>query len=308
MKRLLAIVLMLFLVCGAAASGEERLPEEVLYAKTVAPNGGSVNLYRLPGEYRPVVTSFADGTTLIVLFQGSSWHKVSSINGDQVGWVKASELKLGTRGISAVNYGGALGAAKYIQSSDGYAALRWGPGFEYDIMENLSAGSVCWQFEKSGDWVRVITGTGHIGYVYSTLLRNTTASFPGGLYGYVQVAGNSAIYRQTASYSGKALGTLPSGEIVEILGESGEFWYFYSASRNLYAYIAKDIVSPEGINRVRTATTLYYDNPYRYMTDVLWDLPSGQVVKVLATDGYISRVQYEDIIGYVVSSTLAINH
>ena len=311
MKKIFALILALCFVFICCASAEEKPITQVVYAKVTSSSGGSVNLYQLPGEYRPVVEAVANGANLYVEFEGSTWHKVRTVSGGKVGWMKASEITITTRGLSALNYGCTITAIKTVQSSDGFAALRWGPGLEYDVMDNLPTGTVCWQYDVSGDWTRVLLSNGHIGYVYSTLLKNASssaASFPSGLYGYVQVTGNSAIYRQSASYSSKALGTMPSGEIIEILGESSGFWYFHSASRNLYAYISKDIVSPEGINRVTNYATLYYDNPYVYMTDALWDLPAGKVVKVLATDGYVSRVQYDNVTGYVVSSTLAISH
>ena len=311
MKRMIALILALMLALACCAFAEEKALTEVVYAKVTSTNGGNVNLYQLPGEYRPVVESLANGASLYVEFQGSSWHRVRTVSGGKVGWIKASEITITTRGLSAANYGSTITGAKTVQSSDGTAALRWGPGFEYDVMDNIASGTVVWQYDVSGDWTRVLLSDARIGYIHSTLLKNASgsaAAFPNNLYGYVQVTGNSAIYRQSASYSSKALGTMPSGEIIEILGEQSGFWYFHSASRNIYAYISKDIVSPEGINKVTNYATLYYDNPYIYMTDALWDLQAGQAVKVLATDGYVSRVQYNNVIGYVVSETLAIHH
>ena len=311
MKRIAAFILALLMALTCCAFAEEKALTQVTYAKVTSSNGGNVNLYQLPGEYRPVLESLANGTSIYVEFQGSTWHRVRTVSGGKIGWIKASEITITTRGLSALNYGSTITAAKTVQSSDGFAALRWGPGFEYDLMDNVPSGTVVWQFDVSGEWTRVLLNDARIGYIHSTLLKKasgTGTAIPGNLYGYVQVTGNSAIYRQSASYSSKSLGTMASGEIIELLGEQGGFWYFHSASRNIYAYISKDIVSPEGINRVTTYATLYYDNPYIYMTDALWDLQAGQAVKVLATDGYISRVQYDNVIGYVVSETLAIHH
>ena len=311
MKKLFCALLVLCLALVCVAFGEEKPIETVIYGKVKSSTGGAVSIYQLPGEYRPVVTTLADGTSVYVEFEGSTWHKIRTTSGGNVGWIKASELTITSRGLSALNYGCTITGTKTVQSSDGFAVLRWGPGLEYDEMAQLPTGTVVWQYDRCDDWARVLTSDGRIGYVYGTLLKNASANaaaFPTNLYGYVQVTGNSAIYRQSASYSSKSLGTMPSGEIVEIIGESSGFWYFHSASRNVYAYISKDIVSPEGLNRVANYTMVYYDNPYLYPTDALCDVQPGQVVKILANDGYICRVQYNKIIGYVVATDLAFHH
>ncbi len=308
MKKLICLITALVLLTSFAALGEEQPVKSVIYAKVTPPSGGSANLYVLPGDYRPVTATLPSGTQVFVEFEGSTWHKVRSVTGNNVGWIKASDLTITSRGLSAVNYGSTVTGVKSISSSDGLAALRWGPGLEYDKMGDLTNGSYVWQFDVCDDWTRVLTSDGYIGYVHSTLLKNASASaaqFPG-VYGYVQVAGGSAVYRKSASYSSTALNTMPSGEVIEILGLSGNFWYFYSAQRNVYAYISQDIVSPGGINRTESLCALYYDNPYVYYTDTLTTLQPGQTVKVLATDGYISRIQYENFIGYAVNNTLVI--
>ena len=228
-----------------------------------------------------------------------------------MGWLKASDMSITTRGYSALTYGSNITGTKSVISQSGQAAaLRWGPGQEYDVMTELPVNTVVWVFDTSGDWTRVLLNDGRIGYVHTTLLRtyNSKVTFPDNLYGYVQVTGNSAIYRNGPSYSSKSLGTLSSGDVVQIKADNTYFWYFFNPAKNSYAYISRDILSPEGINRTAVQTSLYYDNPYLYVTDVLRTLQPGQVVKVLANDGYISRVQFDTVIGYVVNDTLVIHH
>ena len=82
----------------AFSFAEEAPIEALIYGKVTAPNGGSVKLYQLPGEYRPVVTALANGTALLVEFEGSTWHKVSTTTGGFTGWIKASEMSITTRG------------------------------------------------------------------------------------------------------------------------------------------------------------------------------------------------------------------
>ena len=307
MKRVLALVLAVALLLGMAAFADDA-PETVIYAHVVSKENGKTPLYQLPGEYRTVLEQIANNTQITVIFEGSTWHKVRVTSSGKEGWMKADEVAITTRGTSALNYSSTLTGAKQIRSSDGWAALRWGPGTEYDVIDQLPVGRYCWTFETVDGWTRILLEDGRIGYVSANLLTGGVTrltEWPTGLCGYVQVSGNSANFRDAASYSSNVIGQLYSGDVVEILGEYNYFLYVYDAARNRYGYISDDIISPEGINRVAYSAYLYYDNPYNYVTDVLWSAPVGQTVKVLATDGYVSRIQYGDVVAYIEDCYLA---
>ncbi len=309
MKRSLILICLAFLiVCTCAA---ENAVSQVIYGKISSTNGATTPMYQLPNDERPVSKTLSSGTTIMIRFEGTAWHKIAVVNTGDEGWVRSEEITITSRGYSALTYGANVSSAKTIESSDGYAALRWGPGFEYDVMDNLPTGRYCWQFERVGDWTRILLEDGRIGYVHYSLLRNTSklTSWSDLIYGYVQVTGNTANFRSAPNYSSKVIGNLSSGSIIELLGESGGFYYFYSQGQNKYGYISIDVVSPEGLNRTAQYTQLYYDNPYTYATaDILWELSPGKVLKILANDGYISRVQYDNVIGYVYNSALVIHH
>ena len=309
MKRLICALISLMLVLSCFAAAESAILP-VVYGKVTSANGAASPLYQLPNDQRPVLKNISNGAAIMILFEGTVWHKIQVTNTGDVGWMKAGEITITTRGRSALTYGASVTSAKTIKSSDGFAALRWGPGLEYDAMDQLPAGLYCWVYERVGDWSRVLLEDGRIGYVHSTLLQNASkmTTWPEGIKGYVQVSGNAANYRSDANYSSKVLGTLASGHIVDILGEKNSFFYFYSESLNKYGYISIDIMSPEGLNRVAYLAPLYYDHPYNYNADVLWELNAGQVVKVLANDGYVSRVQYDNVIGYIDNNDLVIHH
>ena len=309
MKKLVCAMIVAILALSCIAMAESDIVP-VVYGKVTSSNGATSPLYQLPNEQRPVLKRISNGSAIQILFEGTAWHKIQVTNTGDVGWMKAKEITITSRGRSALTYGASVTSAKTVKSSDGFAALRWGPGMEYDVMDQLPNGQYCWVYERVGDWSRVLLEDGRIGYVHSTLLQNASKrdTWPDGISGYVQVTGNAANYRSDANYSSKVLGTLSSGQVVEILGEKNSFYYFYSPTLNKYGYISIDILSPEGLNRVAYLAPLYYDNPYVYNADILWELNAGQVVKVLANDGYVSRVQYENVIGYIDNNDLVIHH
>ena len=308
MKKLLTLLLALCLLAPMCVAESGLSP--VTYGRIASSNGATTPLYQLPNERHPVLKTLASGTAIMVQFEGTAWHKIKVVNTGDVGWVRSGEVTITTRGYSALTYGSSVTSAKTVQSSDGFAALRWGPGLEYDKMDDLPNGRYCWQYERSGDWSRVLLEDGRVGYVHSTLLKNTSklTSWTDLIYGYVQVTGGTANFRADSNYSAKVTGNLSNGSVIELLGEKNSFFYFYSPSHNKYGYISIDIVSPEGLNRVAYATPLYYDNPEICQADVLWQLEPGRVLKVLASDGYVSRVQYDSIIGYVSNKDLVIHH
>ena len=306
MKKLISLLLALCLAFGVCALGEEDI-ETITYAKVVSEEGGKSNMYILPGEYREVTREIDNGTMVYVLFEGSTWHKVKTVSGGYVGWMRADEINITTKGFSALTWGCSVRYTKVISSSDGFAALRWGPGTEYDMMDKLYNGTSVMMYETCGSWARVVLEDGRVGYVYKTLLKDSKFSenFPSTLYGYVQVTGNAAAFKKDSKTSAGSYGSLSSGTVVEVLGYKNYYMHVYEPSSGRYGYIHMDIISIEGINRTAVQTPLFYDDPYTYDADIIFYVPSNTTVKVLASDGYVSRVQYDtDIIGYVFDYAL----
>ena len=310
MKKLIALVLALasLLAIGASAA----VPEPTVYAKvTPAPlddytTPATINVYQLPGEYRPVVGTLAKGTQVFVTFEGSTWHKVKAVSGGVTGWVRSIDITITTRGYSAANLGCTLPYAATVQSSDGFAALRWGPATYYDAIDNIPNGRYVWKYETVDGWGRVLLEDGRSGYIHSSLLKNAKllTTWPAGLYAYVQVTGDYANYRKAPNYSSSALGNLKSGTVIEILGQQSSFYQFRNPANGTVAYISYDIVSPESLNETASYSALYYDHPLQYACDVITHIPAGTKLKVMATDGYVSYVKYAGGEGYVYDYTL----
>lgn len=299
---LFLLVLALICPCVALASGGEI----IIYARVVSENRQNTPLYELPGEYRNIITTLKHDTQLHILFEGSTWHKVQVANGKDVGWMKASEIRVTSRGVSAINYGCTLGRACTAKSG-GDNALRWGPGKMYDAMDSLPAGRYMWVFETVDGWSRVLLEDGRIGYILSSQTQSAKRldEWPAGLKGYVQVSGNSANFRDAPNYSSKVIGQLYTGDVVEILGEKNYFYQVYDARKDRTGYLSIDIISPESLNETKRNTQVYYDNPDQYSpVDVIRGIEAGEKVKVLATDGYYSRIECGELVGYVNSYDL----
>lgn len=309
MKKCLALILVLAALLALTASAE--VPPPTIYARvSPAPvdyhTPATINVYQLPGEYRPVVGTIASGTMVFVTFEGSTWHKVKMVYGKVEGWVRDVDITFTTRGYSAANHGCTLPYAATVSSSDGYAALRWGPATYFDVMDNLPNGRYVWKYETVDGWARVLLEDGRSGYVHASLLKNTNllTTWPKGLHAYVQVTGDYAIVKKSASYSGASYGSLKSGTVIEITGQQGSFYQFIHPTYGTTAYISYDIVSPESLNEIAAYSALYYDHPLMYACDVITYLPAGTKLKVMASDGYVSYVKYADGEGYVYDFTL----
>lgn len=307
MKKLLCIVLAMVFALSCTCLAESAITK-VTYAKIKSANGVSTDLHILPGDYRPVTFTANNGVSVMILFEGTAWHKVKITNGGQIGWVRSSEITITSRGNTAVTIGASLTGAKTVYSNDGYASLRWGPGMEYDVMDNLSNGTYVWIYERSGDWTRVLTEDARVGYIHYTLLQNANKKTNWGdiaFSGLVQVTGLEAVWRKQPNYSSSAAGTYSNGKVLELIGEVGGFFYFYDYENNRYGYISIDVVSPHGMTKTVVDAALYYDNPYAYPgVEALWSIEAGKTLKVLATNGYVSRVQYDNVIGYVTNDKL----
>ncbi|MBR3928357.1 MAG: SH3 domain-containing protein [Clostridia bacterium] len=310
MKKLLSLVLVLVTLFALTASAQ--VPDPTIYAKVTPATDEygdtpkQIDVYQLPGEYRPVIGNIDAGAMVFVTFEGSTWHKVKMVSGDVSGWVRDMDISFTTRGYSAANHGCTLRSAATIQSSDGYASLRWGPDTYYDEIDRLPNGRYVWKYETEGKWTRVLLEDGRSGYVYSSLLKKTDrlVIWPQGLKAYVQVTGNTAAAKKGPSYSSGNLRALRSGDVIEIISQNGSFYEFIHPVTGETAYISYDIVSPESLNEIATSSALYYDHPLTYACDVITKLSAGTKLKVMASDGYVSYVKYADGEGYVYDYTL----
>ncbi len=310
MKKLSSLILVLALLFSFAAGAEVPPPTVYARATPAADEYGStpdsIDVYQLPGEYRPVIATIKSGTQLLVTFEGSTWHIVKTTSGNVSGWVRDVDITITSRGYSAVNHGCAILSAATVQSSDGYASLRWGPATYYDEMDRLPNGRYVWRYETIDGWARVLLEDGRMGYVYGNLLKKADfiIEWPSGLHAYVQVSGNSAGTKQAANFSSGSRPALRTGDIFEVISQQNNFYEFIHPKTGETSFIYYDIVSVESINETASYAALYYDHPLRYNCDIITNIQAGTKLKVMASDGYVSYVKYADGEGYVYDYTL----
>lgn len=306
MKKILPILLALAILFSQFAFAAKPAPTVYAQVKPADTKKSTADVYQLPGEYRKVTASLKKDTFIFITFEGSTWHKVKEVYGSTTGWMKAEDIKITTRGYSAANYGCTLGSAYTVKSSDGYAALRWGPDTYYDKIDDIPNGRYVWKYETVGNWTRVLLEDGRSGYISTSLLKKAEKirTWPQGLFAYVQVTGDDAVYRNNYGFSSKVVGHLKSGDVIEIIDEHKSFYRFRIPATGKEGYISIDVVSPESLNKIVSTSPLFYDHPENHHTDVIWNIQPNTPVKVVASDGYISRIQYADGEGYVYDYTL----
>lgn len=307
MKRFVSVLLALVVFLSFTAFAA--VPDPIIYAK-VSPADTTVKeapVYQLPGEHREIIATLKKDASINITFEGSTWHKIKSTSGNVTGWMRASDIKITSRGYSAVNFGCTLTSAAYVSSSDGFAVLRWGPATYYDAIDNLPNGRYVWKYETTGNWTRVLLEDGRIGYISSSLLKKATKleTWPAGLFGYTQVSGNTAAVHEKSNLSSKVTTYLYTGNIVEILGEKNYLYNIYIPSTGKTGWVSYSLISPESLNRTVDTTPLFYDNPYVYTPELIRNISPDTPVKVLASDGYVSRIAYENGEGYVFDYNLA---
>jgi len=202
MKKMIAFILTAVLFAFAAGA----YAAQYGYVKTPT-SDGSAYVRRVAGAGQPIVGAGKNGDQLEILKKGNTWHKVRVIRTGVEGYMYGAYVRFtntapntGSWGTSGNENPGSFDKDKNytpdasrtdkdkvvnsdakISSSDGYANLRWGAGFEYPVMNTVSSGSTVWALEKNGVWYRCITNAGQIGYIHQNLvkLQSTENGFSG---------------------------------------------------------------------------------------------------------------------------------
>lgn len=153
MIRRLALILGFFFVATAAL------------AQTYTAQGmsdGYLNLRAGPGTSHGIITRLYPGNEVTRLAKRGNWLKVRLSNGE-VGWASQNFLVR----VTANN-----GPLLYVQpTSDGFLAMRSGPGTNYKLRKRLYTGSEVRMIGRSGNWIKVRLANGSTGWAYSKYLK-----------------------------------------------------------------------------------------------------------------------------------------
>lgn len=145
--------LMLFPGCGHAAGKSD--------GKVTA---SAVRLRSGPGLSYKIKTNLTKGSTLDILAQNGNWYKVS-LPGNQIGWVLKDYVSVPKPVDTSRSSVGAKTNSTGTVSASG-VRLRGGPGLSYKIVGNLKKGEKLRLLAKNGEWCKVSTASGSIGWVH----------------------------------------------------------------------------------------------------------------------------------------------
>lgn len=151
MKRLIAILMMVFFANSAAAQAQI----------VNAPSDGFLNLRTGPGGQYSVVMEMDHGTRVQTLEIAGKWARVRHQSGVE-GWAFRKYMVTGNRGPEMM----------FVHSpGDGFLNLRTGPGSGYAIFTRMQHGAGVRILERVGGWARVRYHHDYEGWAYLKYLR-----------------------------------------------------------------------------------------------------------------------------------------
>ncbi|MBR4234887.1 MAG: SH3 domain-containing protein [Clostridia bacterium] len=310
MKKILAAVLIVIMTLSACAFA---FAEQYAYVKTPT-SDGTVYVRKVAGAGQPIAGVAKNGDTLLILKKGNTWHKVKVLRTGVSGYMYGVYIKFIDSGSSGGSSGGSTGGYtpdasvsdkdtvinKYgtVNSSDGYANLRWGPSTSYGVIAKEYNGASLWLLEQNGAWYRCTDASGRIGYVNRNLVSvGSTVSNTYGRTGVIRSSDGFASIRAGAGTYYSQLYTLNVGQSVTAYTSSGDWLKVSSPSSWTDAYVYRTLVRfysrarATGSVNLRTGPSTAYSK--------LGVVANGSYVTLLATDGSFCRVDTGSAIGYV---------
>lgn len=144
---------------------------------TAVVGADDVNFREGPGTTFGVIGSFERGISLTVLEKKDNWYKAKTSAG-AVGWISGDFVTANV--LDSVGSGAASPIGTGIISGD-IVNVRKGPGLNETVICKLTQDTKVTALSRSGDWYRIETSGGTIGWVYSDFLtiRNDTVASRG---------------------------------------------------------------------------------------------------------------------------------
>ncbi len=328
MKRLISLAIALILILAVAAPA---FAETYAYVKTPTKDG-TVYVRKVAGAGQPIMGVANNGDALIILKKGNTWHRVRVIRTGVEGYMYGAYIHFISSGSSSSSSsssssGGQEASGYYnpsyyttdpsvtdtdtvinkyvtIQSSDGYANLRWGPSTSWGIICKEYNGDKLWALDQNGSWYRVVDNAGRVGYVSSKLTKlGSTVSNSSGKTGIIRSSDGFASVRSGPGTSYAQLYTLSVGQSITAYTSSGDWlrvslpdiWSDAFVYRTLIRFYSK--ARTTGNVNMRSGPSTSYSK--------LTVLSNGTNVRLLATDGSFCRVDTGYSSGYVSKKYLS---
>lgn len=138
-------------------------------------NEASVNLRNGPGTDSKVLGKLAKGVTVDLLGQQGGWYRVQTPKGT-VGWVSADFLAPSTGTAAAPAPAAAVASDPAGTISQSRTNLRQGPATSFATLGRIAAGTRVILLARHGDWFKVRTANGNVGWVAGDLIDASTAT------------------------------------------------------------------------------------------------------------------------------------
>lgn len=194
-----------------------------------------LNLRSGPSTSNTVIGRLTRNNELEILDQSGDWYKVRTKN-NNIGWANKNYVSV-TASTGAVSTGTVTANGLNLRNS---ASTTGG------VICTLSKGTVVSILEQSGDWDKVKTDSGKIGWVFNKYISSgssTTAAVTSISVGTVNVS--SINLRSSACIGNNIIGGLPRGSKVEITGQDGN-WYQVRTSAGKNGWVCKTFISLTG--------------------------------------------------------------
>ncbi|MBD3290934.1 SH3 domain-containing protein [candidate division KSB1 bacterium] len=168
------------------------------------------------------------GTEFIQLDKQGGWYLIRVTEGVE-GWIPASAVQtVPERNIVVPER----------------ANIRRGPGLEYSIIETLSEESRLTELQRIGEWVKVRTPSGNVGWVNQGVVSMTGTPATAVEGGFV-VTNQECNIRQGYSTDFERLERVPEGTILQIIGSKNNWYRIKFPPDATIGWIRSDLVSSD---------------------------------------------------------------
>lgn len=211
-KRLITLVALFTLIFSLVAFAAD----DTRYVKVIAYD---VNIRAGASTEHAVIGQAAYGDSYSVVSSGNGWYQVRLKNG-QTGYISSSLVNEGGRFTTSNP------TIEVVEATQAAVNVRGGPSTTYDIIGNISQGTTYPRLQTSGEWVQIRLPGERIGWVAKWLVKVTEDTAKHTAKAEQQkgtVVVDTLNVRQDKSTTAHILGTLKQGDVVKVLGESGDW-------------------------------------------------------------------------------------
>ena len=279
-----------------------------------------LNMREYPSYSARVVDYYYNTTPAVVLGYQSGWYHVQ-IDG-KTGYLRSEYVYE----LSNVAYSGEVGTV--ATANGGVLNMRYGPGSQYMIREQLTNGAYVMILEKGSTWWKVSSG-GSVGYVMASFMKdgvvkpgNTVSggTSSGGSYAPVTPSGGYAVVnnprptqllnlRETASSDARVLGQYKNGTRLTMLEQGAEWCKVRVDAVGKVGYMMTRYLTLNNLPGVPTLTVTHPDRTFVNLRTapsvntgrVIVRMPHNSEVTVIEPGSTWTKVTYNGITGYAMT-------